>query len=129
MGSDDRQDAFGSRGETVRGKLVYVGNDTHSWALAIEGSPAAKGSFFGQQRCDNPTDKGGVVGSSEWLWLSDEDARDIVLAWNTHDELIAALKDSLELLEWCEIDTEPEIEGAKFLAHVRDILSRAGVKL
>ena len=89
--------------ERHTGKLVYVGQETHEWSLAIEGSVAHK-----DPACTYGPDHGGVVGSSEWIWLSDEDAARIVACWNacegvdnpaemrkSYDQRMAALRDSV----------------------------------
>jgi hypothetical protein len=74
-------------------RLVYdKRRDTHDSPLFLEGSTP------NSQGCIGPED-GGVVGSSEWIWLSDEDAQRIVTCWNAHDTLIAALRAQIEFLE------------------------------
>lgn len=60
---------------------------THGWAIAQEGSKAVGGS--------SPDDTGGVVGTSEWMWLSEDDARLIAAA----PDLLAACKRMLACLE------------------------------
>ncbi|MBZ9659735.1 hypothetical protein LB523_11835 [Mesorhizobium sp. ESP-6-4] len=60
-------------------------------------------------------DKGGVVGSSEWIWLSDEDGEFIVRAVNAHDALVAALEMARASIagEWGEDHPEvKEIDAA-----------------
>ena len=50
---------------------------THEWAIVVKGS-AADHSGIG-----NPDEEGGIVGSSEWLWLRDEYKLQIVAQYNT----------------------------------------------
>ena len=76
-----------------KGKLVYVGsNNTHGWGLAIEGSIAHRDPCEESKEAaiislkqldgDESVHSGGVVGCSEWLWLTEEDAERLVNCWN-----------------------------------------------
>lgn len=69
------------------GKLVYdPQRHTHDSPLYIEGSkPNPSG--------DITREEGGVVGSSEWIWLDAADARHIVHCWNSHEALTKALSE------------------------------------
>ena len=58
----------------------------HSWAIFEIGSEAApindSGDFKGP---GNPEDEGEIIGSSEWIWLTEENAKKVVDALNSSE--------------------------------------------
>lgn len=59
-------------------KYGYNINVTHGWAIYKKGSqadPSVSGERYGVG-----TDEGGIVGTSEWIWMDEEIARRITAA-------------------------------------------------
>src|SRR5574340_1210824 len=62
-------------------------------ALPIFNQPVGEYGYYGPTR-----DDGGVVGSSEWIWILDEDAQLITLMKNTLPALIECVEAMPEVL-------------------------------
>lgn len=68
----------------TKAKLGYDNRVTHGWAIYEVGSEADGGS--------DPDNNGGIVGTSEWIWLTESNAKKLVHCWNCHDDLLEALQ-------------------------------------
>jgi len=58
---------------------IYLGDLTHAWVIVEVDSPAHKAGGASSQ------DEGGIVGCSEWMWLEEDIAQQIV---NEHNALL-----------------------------------------
>lgn len=68
-----------------RGPWVYDGSrHTHDSPIYVEGA-TPKNGYIGAEA-------GGVVGSSEWIWLTEQDGRFIAGSWADVRDLLAEVK-------------------------------------
>ena len=66
-------------------KYKYNTDATHEWAIFVEGSEADPDTHSDPDTSSDygvPGNDGGIIGTSEWIWMSEETGRRIVALLN-----------------------------------------------